>query len=114
MAVAHAHVLSQLNPLADGTVTGLKQVARHRKLTVTAELHQTGHHDEYDGILVRIISATAGELDHNVFPFANYRVLPGLKDYVITAYDHTFLATPGSVHPKGLQDAVARYLAHFG
>ncbi|MGW4696899.1 hypothetical protein ACWEO1_31470 [Kitasatospora cineracea] len=112
MPVDHKKILEALQPLAGGLVAGECQTRRDGDLIFTAELMaSTGapRDDEWEGVLVRIISKTAGQIAVNGFQFSAYGTLPS-KDRTGRVY---FGTKPGELKGEALAAAVEEYVALF-
>ena len=120
-SVDRAKALRLICPLPDGTVTGLRQLARRGDMVVTAELTQTIRADTWNGVRIRIVSPTAGAVDANWFGFAEHAVFneqqraPSARDggAELTAYNAEFMLTYAGVDAYRLRDAVAEYTSVF-
>ncbi|MFC8722475.1 hypothetical protein [Kitasatospora sp. NPDC057198] len=112
MPVDHKKILEALQPLAEGLVAGECQTRRDGDLIITAELlPATGapREDEWEGVLVRIISKTAGQLAINAFQFSAYGTLQS-KDRTGRVY---FGTKPDDLRGEKLAAAVEKYVALF-
>ncbi|ROR42917.1 hypothetical protein [Kitasatospora cineracea] len=110
MPFSHMEILKALQPLPGGVVAGQCQTRRDGQLIVTAELlgSARARQDEWEGVLVRVINPTVGELDVNAFLFSDYGTLPrglGARVYAST--------TPGILQGKDLAAAIEEYVALF-
>ncbi len=109
----HGTALRAVQPLPGGVVAGQRQVRRHGALIVTASLEPSRFPGEWEGIRIRIVSRSAGELDSNVFLFVEHGTLPDSGTGRIAAGDA--LGVEGGVAIRGarLAKKVAEYIAAF-
>ncbi|MBF9071793.1 hypothetical protein [Streptacidiphilus fuscans] len=120
MRVDHALVLSRLDPLGQGSVTGRQQTLHlpDAKVTVIAELSQSIVAEHYHGVRVRIVSLDHGPLDANWFGFTEHDTFTGAEKSLahsgraqaIDSYNQDRAFQPGRFHPEQLRAAVRTYI----
>ncbi|MFD9592532.1 hypothetical protein ACFWA9_07195 [Kitasatospora sp. NPDC059973] len=120
-SVDQAEALRLICPLPDGTVVGLRQVARRGDMVIAAELAQTIREDTWSGVRIRVVSPSAGPVDANWFGFAKHGVFneihraPSARDGggELTRYNADVMLIPEGIDAFRLRDAVAEYTAVF-
>ncbi|MFE2722792.1 hypothetical protein [Kitasatospora sp. NPDC059327] len=96
-------------------------MARRGDMVVTAELAQTIRSDTWNGVRIRIVSPSAGQLDANWFGFAEHAVFNERNRAVpardggaeLTPYNASSLLTYDGIDAYRLRDAVADYTSVF-
>ncbi|MGX4733211.1 hypothetical protein [Kitasatospora griseola] len=111
MPVDHLEILKALQPLAGGLVAGQCQTRRDGELVITAELVQSTQslHEEWEGVLVRVISPAVGELAVNIFLFRDHGTLPS-HDRIGRVYSETRAET---LRGQKLADSIEAYVGLF-
>ncbi|MFJ8043761.1 hypothetical protein ACIRBX_24995 [Kitasatospora sp. NPDC096147] len=110
----HATILTVIEPILGGTVTGMKQVARVGRTVVIASLWEGGTTDAVTGVRVQIVTHEGGELDSNVFDFAQYDVLgEEFGGRIQLPYGLGALEMPRAVHASALRNAIGAYVLAF-
>ncbi|MFB7672694.1 hypothetical protein ACFC26_14915 [Kitasatospora purpeofusca] len=117
--VDQAKALRFIRPLADGTTTGLQQIARRADTVIIATLAQGSQHDTWTGIDVRIVSTAYGELPGNWFGFAEHSTFTrdarnGRTDVgALTPENQRDLLRAGGILPDAVRGAVDTYVRVF-
>lgn len=117
--VNHAKALALICPLHDGIVAGQRQVARRGELVVSAELAATVREDTWNGVRIRIVSPSVGEVAVNWFGFAEHGVFnerhlpPSPSEGTLNSYNASSLLIAGRIDADHLRAAVAAYTDVF-
>lgn len=111
--VNHGAVLGALQPLPGGLIAGQRQIRRSGGLIAIASLEPSRNSDEWEGVRIRIVSRSGGELDSNVFLFAEHDVLPAGGTGRIAVGDAPGAAGRTRLRGARLARAVAQYISAF-
>ncbi|MFJ6380167.1 hypothetical protein ACIQI7_09220 [Kitasatospora sp. NPDC092039] len=111
--VNHGAVLRGLRPMLGGTISGQRQVQRIGSVIAIASLEPSRFSDEWEGVRIRIVCRTGGELDSNVFLFSEHGVLPAGGNGRITASNAADVEGLDPLRTVRLARAVAEYVGAF-
>ncbi|MFJ2866870.1 hypothetical protein [Kitasatospora sp. NPDC087314] len=112
-AVSHGAVLRALQPLPGGVVSGQRQVRRSGGLIAIASLEPSRFPGEWEGVRIRIVSQAAGELDGNVFLFAEHDVLSAEGGKRIATINAAGVHGRAPLRAARLTKAVEEYVSAF-